>query len=215
MIVMALALAGCSEPSKPGFFEQRQATAAQQQQAVQFIEQHGGGVTWQDPGATVFLHLNDADVAEQQFAATQNILSLHTLTLVNHGLSAKQLQLASLGTLPGVENLVLQDVPLSPETLAWIGSLPSLRGLSLIDTGVTGEQLQAIAGMQRLQRLTLARESVTDADLRVLHDAAGLRRLRLSHTQVTPEAAAQLTEISPALIVEFDDQRLRGIEAPE
>lgn len=207
LLLLALLTAGCqTAPLSP---QQRA------RQATQRIERLGGRIDQQDLGASVSLYQAEPGAVRRAMRAVGGLRPVDSLTLFPD--EPTRLDLRTLGRLPALRTLLLRNVRLGEQDIAYLSNkLPNLKALRLINTGITDQQLAELTpALRRVHALTLVGEPITNRSLDTLRRLDNLRRLRLINTRVDPDAAKELTDINPYLIVEIDGQRFRGYEATE
>jgi hypothetical protein len=84
-------------------------------------------------------------------------------------------------------------------TLARVATHTSLKRLYLEGTKITDAGLRHLSGLKELHSLSLANTSIGDIGLKELERLSALRTLNLQNTHVTPEGAARLKAVIPAL----------------
>ncbi len=172
VVIAASLLAGCAKPEQPGLFEAREAARMRQADATMLIEQHGGGVAWEDAGANVTVRLADAKIAANLIDALAAIEPLQTLTVINAGVPGEDLEFGTLGTLPYLRYLALRDVELTEDVITWAAVQPRLRELYLIGTDVTDAQLKTLAAIDSLRRIVITGEvQISDETLEAVRTA--------------------------------------------
>lgn len=212
IVLLSGLMVGCSQP-RLSPYERSRSAAERHEMAAADIQRLGGRVDPHDRGAAVTLYRTDEQATRDAVEAIRNLRDVDSLTLAPA--QPIDLELESLGPLSSLRFLALRNVRLSPEDIQYLNALPSLRTVHLTRTGLTDQQVNQLTIFSDLRSLAFINEPVTDATLRRMEGFAGLRRLRLVNTEVTEDAARQLVEILPRLIIELDNQRIRGREAAE
>jgi Leucine-rich repeat (LRR) protein len=153
-------------------------------------------------GLAALPHLRELDIGNPRPTATKLPGPERSVRLTDVGLGAvgccKSLRklaaartavtglgLKTLGVLPELSELDLEEAQLSDDNLGALEGLKSLRVLNLARTAIQGNRLDAVAALPRLQALNLEGTTVTDVNLSQLAKARELQELNLRGTGVT------------------------------
>ncbi|OAI50463.1 hypothetical protein AYO44_05550 [Planctomycetaceae bacterium SCGC AG-212-F19] len=128
----------------------------------------------------------------------QAMTNLRQLVL---GSATTDAQLASIASLPGLRELVLDGTQVTDEGLAHLEGLCNLEYLGLAHTRITDAGLAHFKGLTGLKASWLERRKITDAGLVHLRGLTNLARLQVKDTAVTGKGPADLREHIPGVIV--------------
>ena len=110
-------------------------------------------------------------------------------------------ELASLGYLPDLEVVRLQDTNVSDAGLVHLKMLPNLCRLSLNGTRVSDEGMRHLAGRQVLEMLSLNGTDVSDTSAQHIVKLNKLRALVVGDTRLTESGLRQLESALPGCVV--------------
>ena len=112
--------------------------------------------------------------------------------------------LAALGELHGLRNLVLDGTIVSDRGTAHLAALPDLEYLSLSDCRITDDGLTHLAALPKLRFLRLDGLLVTDAGLAAVGRLGGLRYLSLYRCRMTDAGLAHLRGLRELAVLSLD-----------
>lgn len=144
----------------------------------------------------------DEHVQHLRKVSSINSLVLGDSTLTDAGAA----ELAKILSGTKIENLCLDNAPITSAALTSISQIKSLMTLDLTGTNIA-DDLTALAGMPNLQWLLIRDmdlSSLEEASLTTLAELPKLGRLTVTNTGITAEAIQQLKRAKPGLNLEAE-----------
>jgi DNA-binding beta-propeller fold protein YncE len=133
------------------------------------------------------------------------IPSLEQLDLENVPLT--DAGLAQLAGLINLQKLLLSHTRITDAGLAHLRGLANLEELGLDGTAITDSGLAHVRGLKKLKEVDLENTAVTDAGLKTLLDMPRLDTLNLRHTNVSTQGLAQLKSLTELRRLWSDDSQ--------
>ena len=145
------------------------------------------------------LFLSQSSVSGSGLAHIKGLTNLSSLDLFGTGVN--DAGLAHLEGLTALSTLELRATQVTDNGLANLKRLTKLNYLGLAETQVTDAGLVHLKWLVNLSLLDLSCTQITDAGLAHLKGLTKLRSIDLSNTQVTDDAAEELQQALPSLVI--------------
>ena len=152
------------------------------------------GVTVDDEGRVVALHLSGNDLSGHLPAEVGNLSRLQSLYLSGNSIVGPIP--AAIGRLSRLEELNLAFNPLGGEIPPEIGNLANLTYIRLEDNALRGSIPAEIGGLDKLEELILSQNQLTGSIPPELSNLSSLRRLTLRNNPLTGAVPPSLGELS-------------------
>src|SRR5262249_24842128 len=103
--------------------------------------------------------------------------------------------LSVLAVMPQLEELNLNESPVTDASLVHVGRTANLRSIELHHDNIHGTVLESIARLRHLQQLRLSGTEVSDEGISLLGGHTALADLDLEHTKITDQGLAAIANL--------------------
>jgi len=115
---------------------------------------------------------------------------------------------AVLASLHRLEELILNDSPITDAGVSQISRISSLRRLELHFAKITDRGMESVAKLPKLERLRLSATAVGDAGVECLRDHPALTELDLHYTKITSSALNPIASIPNLTVLDVAMTRI-------